>query len=201
MGRGERWLLAWAVAYGTGHHLGLLPAAAAGGGTRWTDWLDLLVPYAVVGTALAALAAAGTDRRGWTVAAAGAVLYTQGHGIHLAANSISNGRGDAPPAHLWDEVVGHLLWYGGLALLVAVLARAFPGLRAGRRAAVLAVLTGVTWATNALGADGLAAAGLAGALALAGYGWTLRSSGAGRLLMLAFLPAAAIVAAGWVSAA
>jgi hypothetical protein len=192
--RGDRWLVGWAIAYNVTHHLGSLPGGlgAAGGGTRWVDWLDLLVPFLVVGTALAALAAAGTDRRGWTAAVAGAVLYVEGHGLHLAANSISNARGDDAPVQLWDEIVGHLLWYGGLALLVAVLARGFTtaGLPVGPLSGVLAVLTGATWATNSLGADGLRIAGLAGAIALCAYGWRLRGAGAGRLLLLAFGPSA-----------
>jgi hypothetical protein len=196
---GGRWLLAWAGAYGVTHHLGLLPdgLGAAGGGTRWADWLDLLGPYLVIGTALAALAAVGTDRRGWVAAVLGGVLYAQGHGIHLAANSIANARGDQSPAHLWDEVVGHLLWYGGFAVLVVVLARAFAGagLSVGWWSGAVAVLTGGTWATNALGADGLAPVGFAVALALSAYGWWLRSSGAGRLLILAFLPSAVGIAA------
>jgi hypothetical protein len=62
--RPARWAAAWAVAYNALHHLGALPGGLgdAGGATRWVDWLDLLTPYAVVGTALAALAAARTDR-------------------------------------------------------------------------------------------------------------------------------------------
>lgn len=60
-----RWTAAWAVAYNLLHHLGALPGGlgSAGGGTCWTDWIDLLTPYAVAGTALAALASTGTDRR------------------------------------------------------------------------------------------------------------------------------------------
>ena len=50
-----------------------------------------------------------------------AVLYTQGHGIHLAANSVGN-VAPGEPAYLWDEHVGHYLWYTGFALLVATLA-------------------------------------------------------------------------------
>jgi hypothetical protein len=75
MDPGARWLAAWAVAYNVCHHLGALPGGlgSAGGGTRWVDWLDLLTPYAVVGLALAALAAGGTDRRGWVLAGAGAL--------------------------------------------------------------------------------------------------------------------------------
>lgn len=104
-----RWVVAWAVAYSLLHHLGALPGGlgTAGGGTQWVDWVDLAVPYLVVGPALAALAFAGADRRAWVPGLAGAVAYASGHGIHLAANSISNERGDAAPVHLWDEVVGH----------------------------------------------------------------------------------------------
>jgi hypothetical protein len=192
-------LLVWAVSYGITHHLGLLPGGLgdAGGGTRWADWLDLLVPWAVVGPALAALAAAGADRRGWLIGLSGSLLYVQGHGIHLAANSVANARGDAEPVHLWDEVVGHLLWYGGFAVLVVALAGAYAsvGLKRSVPAACLALLTGVTWATNAYGADGLQAAGLAVAAGLAGYGWQLRSSAAGTLLLLAFLPSAVLLSA------
>ena len=86
--RSSAWELAvCTAAYNVAHHLGALPRMDAGGGTRWNDWLDVLVPYAVVGTALVALAAARTDRRGWVAALVGAAAYVQGHGIHLAANS------------------------------------------------------------------------------------------------------------------
>lgn len=189
------WLAAWALAYNALHHLGALPdgLGSAGGGTRWVDWLDLFTPYAVVGLALAALAAAGTDRRGWWLAAAGGLAYASGHGIHLAANSIGNARGDAAPVHLWDEVVGHWLWYAGVALLVVALARAVP-VRAGLVAVVLAVATGVTWVTNAL--EGTTAVGsLAVAVGLAGWGWRRRDTGAGRLLLAAYGTAALLLTA------
>ena len=54
----------------------------------------------------------------------GTVLYTSGHGIHLAANSIGNAIPSTDPdiVHLWDETVGHYLWYSGFAVVVAVLA-------------------------------------------------------------------------------
>ena len=195
MSRPARWLAAWALAYNVLHHLGSLPGGlgAAPGSTRWVDWVDLLTPYVVVGTALAALATAGTDRRGWAVSAAGAVAYASGHGIHLAANSIGNARGDAAPVHLWDEVVGHWLWYGGLALLVVALGRAVTVV-ARPPALVLAVATGLTWTTNAL--EGTTAVGsLAVAAGLAGWGWRRREEGAGRLLLAAFGTSAVLLAA------
>lgn len=186
----SRWLVLCAVAYGVTHHLGLLPALEAGGGTRWNDWLDLLVPYVVVGPALAALAAAAAGRRDWTAGLVGAGLYTSGHGIHLAANSVANARGDAAPVHLWDEVVGHALWYAGVAVLAAVVCRA---VRPAPTPAALALgaATGITWATNAAGADGLELAGLAVAAALTAYGLRLRS----RVLAVTFGTGTVVLAA------
>ena len=171
-----RWTALCAVAYIVCHHLGALPGGlgSAGGGTRWVDWIDLLTPYAVVGTALAAVAAAGTDRRGWWATLLGACAYVQGHGIHLAANSISNARGDAPPTYLWDEVLGHWIWYSGTALLVVAVVRAVP-LRTTPLAVALAVATGLTWTTNALEGT-FAVAGLAAAVALVAWGATRRDT-------------------------
>ena len=189
-----RWTALCALAYNAFHHLGALPDGLgdAGGGTRWVDWLDLLTPYAVVGTALAALAAAGTDRRGWWTALVGAAVYTQGHGVHLAANSIGNVRGDVPPVHLWDEVLGHWIWYSGAALLVVALARAVP-LRVTPLAVLLAVATGLTWTTNAL--EGTTAVGsLVAALGLAAAGARQRD-GTGRLLLVAFGTSAVLLLA------
>ena len=185
----------WALAYNVLHHLGALPGGLgdAGGGTRWVDWLTLLTPYAVVGSAFAALRAAAADRRTWTIALVGAALYVQGHGINLAANSISNARGGEAPTHLWDEVVGHWLWYAGVALLVVALAQAVDA--AARPAAlVLAVASGLTWTTNAL--EGTTAVGsLTVAAALAGWGWRRRTEGTGRLLLAACGTSAALLTA------
>ncbi len=187
--------MAWALAYNVLHHLGAVPEGLgeAGGGTRWVDWVTLLTPYAVVGCALAALRSAGADRLSWAVALIGSLLYVQGHGINLAANSISNARGDEAPAHLWDEVVGHWLWYAGLALLVVALARAVE-VAARPGAVLLAVATGLTWTTNAL--EGTTSVGsLAVAAALAGWGWWRRHEGAGQLLLVSFGTSAVLLMA------
>lgn len=186
-------LAAAAGAFIVTHWLRLLPLGyAAPGATRWEDWIDLLTPYAVAGPLLAAMSRAAPSRREWVTALTAAAVFVQGHGVHLSANSIAHAVGDAAPAHLWDEVVGHALWYAGLAVLVGVLARAYArtDLRAGPVAGLLALATGVTWATNAAGAAGLAWPGVAVAAALGGWGLTL-GGGAGRLLALAFLPSAA----------
>ena len=189
-----RWAVAWAVAYNLLHHLGALPEGLgpAGGGTRWTDWIDLLTPYTVAGTALAALATSRTDRRGWTAALLGAAVYAQGHAIHLSANSIGNVRGDAAPVHLWDEVLGHWIQYAGLALLIAAVARAVR-LTAGPLALVLALATGLTWTTNAL--EGTTGAGsLVVAAAFAAWGWRRRHEGIGVLLLVTFGTSAVLLA-------
>lgn len=190
-----RWTAVCALTYNLLHHLGALPDGLgdAGGGTRWVDWTDLLTPYAVVGTALAALSSAGTDRRGWWIALLGAGAYVQGHAVHLAANSIGNVRGDVAPVHLWDEVLGHWLWYAGVALLAVALARAVP-LRATPVAYALAVATGLTWTTNAL--EGTTAVGsLLVAAALTGWGWRRRAEGTARLLLAAFGTSTLLLAA------
>jgi hypothetical protein len=143
----------FAVAVAVLHHVGAVPVGWLGtvGPTRWTDWLDLCTPYVVLGAAAAVLLAAGATRRCWLAGGVAGVLYTQGHGVHLAANSVNN-RLDDSAVHLWDEVVGHLLWYAGLALLVVVLGHALAGSPLVVRwwGWVLAAAFGLTHATNAL---------------------------------------------------
>ena len=87
----------------------------------------------------------------WVVFGAGALAYASGHGIHLAANSVGN-VDPGPTGHLWDEVVGHYIWFAGVALVVAALAVTMCDRpRAGVIGHVLAIAVGLTWATNAIG--------------------------------------------------
>jgi hypothetical protein len=195
--RPSRWLAWFALSVIIGHHVGTIfgGLGSSGRGTEWADWIDLLTPYAVVGTALGALLAARADRRTWLLAALGTVVYVQGHGIHLSANSIGNARGNAQPTHLWDEVVGHYLWYGGLFLLVAALARALLAApRPGGAAWPLAVLFGVTTATNSI-EGGTPYFSLAVAAGFVAWGWRERR-GSGLLLVTAYAVAAALLL-GW----
>ncbi len=167
-----------AAAYAVTHHVGtsLAPLGEVGGGarTRWQDWADLAVPFAVLAPAALALAAARPGRRVWVLFGVGAVLYVEGHGIHLAANSVHN-IAPGPTAYLWDEVVGHWLWYAGwflvaAALLAATGDRPLPARPAGRALAVLlAVAVGVTVATNAVG-GGTVPLAVAAALAAIAHG-------------------------------
>jgi len=132
--------------------------------------------------------AARPSGRSWVTFGAGAMAYTSGHGIHLAANSIGN-RDPGQTAHLWDEVVGHYVWFAGVALLLAALTSTMSGRPRPHPAGyVLAVAVGLTWATNAVG-GGTVVFSLAIALAAAAYGWIQRRE-LGVVLLVGYLPAA-----------
>ena len=133
-----------------GHHLGTLTAPLGElGDIQAADLLDLLLPYAVVAAAGVALLA--VPRTAQVVGVAGLLLYVQGHGIHLAANSIAE-RQPSDTAFFWDELAGHWIWYAGLYLVLAalLLGRAVST-PAGPVRLLLSVAVGVTFATNALG--------------------------------------------------
>lgn len=191
----QRWVAVTALSYVVLHHLGLLPdgLGSAPDDTQWADWLDLLVPLLVLGPAAAALAAAPATRRTWVVFGVGAVTYATGHGVHLAANSVGNAD-PGPTAHLWDEVVGHEIWYAGVALVVVALALSMPGRpRPGWVGYLLAVAVGATWASNAVG-GGTVVAGLVVAVGFALWGWRHRRD-LGVTLLVAFAPAAVFLLA------
>jgi len=183
------WLVLFALAYGVMHHEGTLFAGLGEvGQTRWADWIDLITPYLVVGAAAGTLRAAGAGTGVWTGFWFGAVLYTSGHGIHLAANSISNALPDPHPdvVYLWDEIVGHYLWYAGFAVIVAVLAVAVADrkVRGGFAAHLLAAVVGFTHFTNSI--EGQTPwLGIATALVFAVWG-LLALDGMGRYLVTTY---------------
>ena len=146
---GGAWTALLAVV-AVGHHLGTLTAPLGElGDIQAADLLDLLLPYALVAAAGVALLA--VPRTAQVVGVVGLLLYVQGHGIHLAANSIAE-RQQSDTAFFWDELAGHGIWYAGLYLLLGALlvGRAVTS-RPGPVRLVLSVAVGVTFATNALG--------------------------------------------------
>jgi len=183
------WLLLFGVAYAVMHHAGTVFADVGEvGPTRWADWIDLFTPYLVVGAAAGALRGGGASRGVWAVFLLGAVLYTQGHGIHLAANSVGNTLSEPHPdvVRLWDEVVGHYLWYAGFALVLASLAAALADRRprGGVGAHVLAGLVGFTHFTNSV--EGQTAWMGIGTAVVFGLWGVFTRDGMGRHLVTAF---------------
>jgi hypothetical protein len=113
----SRALLAFAAAVFVFHHLPSFAGEGAG------DWIDLLTPFAVIGTA-AIVIGRGASTLVLVVAVIGAVLYVDGHGIHLAANAIGHEEltGEAKDVtHFWDEDWGHFEWHLGWFVLIASL--------------------------------------------------------------------------------
>jgi hypothetical protein len=189
----SRALAVTALAYAVTHHLGLLPSGLgpAPEGTRWADWLDLAVPWLVLVPAAMTLVAAAPTRRTWMVFGAGAVAYASGHGIHLAANSVGNAD-PGQTAHLWDEVVGHYVWFAGVALVLGALASTMRGRpRPPALGYVLAVAGGLTWATNAVG-GGTVLFSLLVAVVAAAAGWLARRE-LGLVLLVGFVPAVVVL--------
>ena len=96
------------------------------------------------------LARTGAARAAWVLFGVGAVTFTLGHGVHLAANSVSNvaelAVAHASIVHLWDEVVSHWIWYIGLFLVLAAVAWSLRGrqFRVGVLGVVLALLVAIT---------------------------------------------------------
>ena len=182
------WLVLLAIGYPVTHHIGTLFAGLGDVGstdTRWADWIDLITPYVVTGAAAGALRAARASRLTWMVFWFAAVLYTQGQGIHLAANSVGNAV-PGQPAYLWDEHVGHYLWYIGFALIVATLAATVSErrYRGGVGAHLLALMVGFTNFTNCVEGQ-TPILGIATAVLFVGWGFVTRD-GLGRVLLTGY---------------
>jgi hypothetical protein len=193
----EAALAGFGVATVVGMHAGtVFKPLGTVGTTRWADWVDLLTPWAVLGAAALVLLAARAPARGWVALAVGGLLFAEGHGLHLSANSVGN-VSPSPTAHLWDEVVSHYVWYVGFAVVLAVLAWVLVDhpLRVRPVGWLLTVLVGVTLFSNHV-EGGTPVLGLATALLLGGYGWRRRSRPAGRLLLVT-CGVAAVLLVGW----
>lgn len=150
--RGVRPWLGWfALTVIVGMQAGTIFQPLGGvGETRVADWVDLLTPYAVIGTAAMVLVRAAAGRSQWVLLAVGGVAFALGKGLHISANSASNVAdptiADSTIVHLWDEVVSHIIWYSGLFLLLMSLAWALRevGFRVGALDFFVAALVAVT---------------------------------------------------------
>jgi hypothetical protein len=182
------WLVVFALGYGVFHHAGTIFSGLGDvrdTGTRWADWIDLATPYVVTGAAAGGLRAARATRGVWAMFWFAAILYTQGQAIHLAANSVANAA-PGEPAHLWDETVGHYLWYLGFALIVVTLATTLSERRhrGAWGAHLLALVVGFTHFTNSVEGQ-TPVLGIATAVVFAGWGLVTRD-GLGRVLLTAY---------------
>lgn len=180
------WVTAFALSVGVFHHVGTIAKPLGSiGDADWADWIDLAVPFVVVGCAAMVLRRGRADPSSWALFAVGAVMYTQGHGIHLAANSIGN-VAPSDRVHLWDEVVGHYIWYAGWVVVVIALGRALLTSESARGFAwyLVAALYGLTWMTNTV-EGGTPILGLVVAIAFTGWGWVHRDR-AGRQMFAAY---------------
>jgi len=141
-----RRLLLFAVAVLVFHHAPSFAGDTAG------DWIDLLTPFAVVGAAAWFLWGVRAPGPALVLAFVAGVLYVDGHGIHLAANSIGHESptGDVERVtHFWDEEWGHFEWHLVLFGLTAALALAAGAEHVSRRVGfAVAVLLGFTFFTS-----------------------------------------------------
>ena len=182
----QRWLGVFAAVFVVGHHTGIaLAPLGSVGPTRWADWVDLLLPYGLIGAAAMVLSGAQASRRAWVLLGVGALVYTQGHAIHLAANSVGNELGHATVITLWDEQVGHYVWYLGLALLVAALVVGVHAVELSSWGWVVAGLIALTLTTNAIEGQTVVLSGaLAAAFVARGRHRVVRGIYASHLLLL-----------------
>ncbi|HXV57289.1 MAG TPA: hypothetical protein VD704_05420 [Gaiellaceae bacterium] len=144
-----RALVAFAAAVAVFHHV---PSV---GGTLG-DVVDLVTPFAVVGAAAVVLLELGAWGAALGLAVAAGIAYVDGHGLHLAANSIrAEGlTGEAEDvAYFWDERFSHVEWHLGLIGLVLAFCLAEPWARPPLRAtslqsALVVALLGATLFTS-----------------------------------------------------
>jgi hypothetical protein len=106
------------------------------------DWVSLLIPWVVMGSALLVWDAIPLDPRrepgARRLLLASSVCYATGYGINLAANAIGRLLPELAPTqpsvltYFLDEHLGHILWHLGMVGVTAALVQAPTTLGAGR---------------------------------------------------------------------
>jgi hypothetical protein len=129
----QAWLLAFAVCYAVFHILPAFMNIEVAHRLMIADLFDLLTPYVMVFLVGALYLALTGDRdlsrrvktAGIVLVLLGIVTFIEGHGMHLSANAIGRHLSASPPSSLFaldyffDEILGHILWDAGLAIIAA----------------------------------------------------------------------------------
>jgi hypothetical protein len=139
------WFFAYGVVYA---FFQVMPAFIHGkfvGPVSRSDAFDFLTPLAVIPVALAVFfklrKLAGTGGRGSlpyakssaVIFVLGLICYVEGHGLHLSANAVDRLLGGQEntalhqSVYIFDEVISHLVWDGGVLFLAAGLILAGKG--------------------------------------------------------------------------
>ncbi|MFZ2053349.1 MAG: hypothetical protein WAU81_04045 [Candidatus Aminicenantales bacterium] len=171
-----RWLFIYGFVYA---FFQVIPAFFKGGfagPVSRGDALDFLTPLAVIPAAVVLFLKLkkepGRDVRGRSarlsnlsgvVFILGLIGYVEGHGIHLSANSIDRllhgqeGTALYKAVYLFDEVISHFIWDGGVLIIAAGLILAgirirFPGLSAAQWVYLMVgtCFFGFSYAVNAI---------------------------------------------------
>jgi hypothetical protein len=147
-----RWLFIYGFVYAFFQVMPTLLKGRFAGPVSSGDALDFLTPLTVIPAALALYLKLRRERRGdaqggsaglsilaGAIFVLGLIAYVEGHGIHLSANAIDRllhgqeGTSLYQAVYLFDEVISHHIWDGGVLIIAAGLILAgiklhFPGL-------------------------------------------------------------------------
>lgn len=129
------WLFVFAFVYTFFHNLIPLLTSFLKRPLTWGDALDFLTPFAVLGVAYLIYSLVKKNFQSLNnfskirslvakiILFIGFILYIDGHGLHLSANSIARLLQNMEEteiyraAYLFDEIISHLMWDGGVFLI------------------------------------------------------------------------------------